>query len=217
MESINYIQLLGNNSNKMFILLLLIISSLAVRQAVIFSGQNWIKTSAHTITILVLPIITYVITSVISNNIALSIGMIGALSIVRFRNPVKSPLELVVYFLMITAGIAASVNIKWLILLVLTSIVIFVGVQITNNIYKKITNKGLFNISFSESNSLPILEVILKSRNDALRKNTLLVSFTESEGQSIYRFASNSEKSLLDLAEDIRKSNKDAEVRFSTA
>ena len=85
-------------------------------------GQHWIKTTAHTSTLILLPIITYVITNVISGNIALSIGMVGALSIVRFRNPVRSPLELTVYFAAITMGIAASVHIKWLIFLSLSII-----------------------------------------------------------------------------------------------
>ena len=45
-----------------------------------------------------LPVTGFVITSAISNNIALSLGMVGALSIVRFRTPIKNPLELVIYF-----------------------------------------------------------------------------------------------------------------------
>ncbi len=49
-----------------------------------------------------------VITKVISGNIALSLGMVGALSIVRFRHPVKSPLELALYFLLVTTGISVN-------------------------------------------------------------------------------------------------------------
>ena len=60
----------------------------------------------------IIPIITYTITMTIAGNIALSLGMIGALSIVRFRHPVKK-LELVMYFNLITLGIAASVRTKW--------------------------------------------------------------------------------------------------------
>ena len=52
----------------------------------------------------------YIITLSISDNLALSLGMIGALSIVRFRNPVKDPLEIIVYFLFITIGITLAVN-----------------------------------------------------------------------------------------------------------
>ena len=216
MNNINYSELIAFNVDKLIVVGILILSSLVVRQAIIFAGQNWIKTSAQTITIIVLPIITYSITSVISNNIALSLGMVGALSIVRFRNPVKSPFELVVYFLMITSGIAGSVNIKWVFLLMITAIVIIVGVETVNRIYKKITNKALFKTSFSESNNLPILEITLRKNNEVLRKNKMLVSFTESNDRSIYRFASTSDQPLLDLAESTKKTNQDAEIRFSS-
>ena len=62
---------------------------------------------------MLLPPITFVVTKLISGNITLSLGMVGALSIVRFRNPVKSSLELTIYFLLITIGIACSVFYKW--------------------------------------------------------------------------------------------------------
>jgi hypothetical protein len=44
--------------------------------------------------------------------------MIGALSIVRFRNPVKNPFELVIFFALITIGISLSVNVKLGVMLV---------------------------------------------------------------------------------------------------
>ena len=37
--------------------------------------------------------------------------MIGALSIIRFRNPVKNPLELVMFFGLLTIGIGLSVKV----------------------------------------------------------------------------------------------------------
>ena len=69
------------------ILVLLVGSGLLFRTALIFTGQLWAKSHAQTVSFLVL--ITYVITNTIANNIALSLGMIGALSIVRFRHPLK--------------------------------------------------------------------------------------------------------------------------------
>ena len=54
-----------------------------------FTKQRWINTFHVFLTYALLPIITYVVTKIISNNIALALGMVGALSIVRFRNPVK--------------------------------------------------------------------------------------------------------------------------------
>ena len=99
----------------------LAISGLYIRFLLQSVGQSWIKTVAHTSTIMILPLITYVITNVISGNIALSLGMVGALSIVRFRNPVRSPLELSVYFGSITLGISAAVSVKWLAFLIISA------------------------------------------------------------------------------------------------
>ena len=76
--------------------------------SLILSGQNWAKTFSNVTTFCILPLIGLVITTVISGNIALSLGMVGALSIIRFRHPVKSPLELSIYFLLLTAGITIS-------------------------------------------------------------------------------------------------------------
>ena len=75
-----------------------VLSGLIIYFSLVIIKQNWVNTVHYLITYLLLPPIAFVITNVISNNLALSLGMIGALSIVRFRNPVKNPLELVIFF-----------------------------------------------------------------------------------------------------------------------
>lgn len=57
------------------------------------------------VTLVMLTLITTIIMSVIGNNIALSLGMVGALSIVRFRTAVKEPLDTCYMFWAITMGI----------------------------------------------------------------------------------------------------------------
>jgi uncharacterized membrane protein YhiD involved in acid resistance len=47
---------------------------------------------------------------VVGNNLARAFGLIGALSIVRFRNAVKSPLEAVFLFWVLAIGIACGVG-----------------------------------------------------------------------------------------------------------
>ncbi len=54
-------------------------------------------------------IITLIIMT-ISGNLILSLGMVGALSIVRFRTPIKDPVDLVFIFWAITIGIANGVG-----------------------------------------------------------------------------------------------------------
>jgi hypothetical protein len=215
MENIYLFKILVNNSDKLTNLFLLLASSLIIRQSVIFAGQNWIRTKSHTITLLLLPIITHAITSVISNNIALSLGMVGALSIVRFRNPVKSPFELVVYFLLITAGITASTDIKWLIILIIFSSFLIISLEIFNRFFYNFTKKNFFINSFSESNNLSILEINSNKPQEFLKKNKLLVSFVESEKFSNYRFSCDDEQKLLSLSEEIKNNCENVEIRFS--
>ena len=74
-------------------IILLIFSGLILRYSLSLTGQAWARSHAQTVAFMILPIITYVITKTIAGNIALSLGMIVALSIVRFRHPVKSALE----------------------------------------------------------------------------------------------------------------------------
>lgn len=55
-------------------------------------------------------IITTMIMSVISNNVALSLGMVGALSIIRFRTAVKDVRDATYIFWAIAAGIGCGVS-----------------------------------------------------------------------------------------------------------
>lgn len=141
-------------------ILLLVIFSLGVRFLLQFLGQRWITTTAHTATLILLPILTYTITNVISGNIALSLGMVGALSIVRFRNPVRSPLELSVYFGAITMGIVASVSLKWLIFLAVSVLFAVFILLLTHLYFKHFLKTSFFNASFSEGNSMSTLEIV---------------------------------------------------------
>ena len=156
------------NSDKIETVALLIFISIFIRICLQFLGQQWIKTMSHTATLVLLPQITYVITNVISGNIALSIGMVGALSIVRFRNPVRSPLELSVYFGAITMGIAASVDLKWLIFLSISMFVAAIVLIAVNYLSKIIFKREFFDISFSEGNSLSTLDLTLSKESNLL-------------------------------------------------
>ncbi len=69
-------------------------------------------------------IITTFIMSVISNNIALSLGMVGALSIVRFRTAVKDVRDTTYIFWGIAVGISCGVS--QYILAAITSVVVFI-------------------------------------------------------------------------------------------
>ena len=156
--------------------IIMLLSGYAIRYALIFSGQMWAKSFAQTVSFFILPIITFVITKTIYGNIALSLGMIGALSIVRFRHPVKSDLELIIYFDLITIGIAASVKNNYAIILSILTVVILIALKVFNNIQKKNNNKAFYNISFNEGIELNQIEIISSKKIDLIEKNNNLKS-----------------------------------------
>ncbi len=195
-------------------IVLLIVSGLLLRFSLTLTGQAWAKSHAQTVTFMVLPIITYVITKTISGNIALSLGMIGALSIVRFRHPVKSALELVMYFNLITIGIATSVRTKWAIQLVICTILIIFFVKILQKVLNKY-GKSFYNMSFNEGNTSNTLEVISIKKIDFIEESENLAnSLNDNENkQYTYRLHFNNKESLeefkkkLDKNQSIQKVN----------
>ncbi len=62
------------------------------------------------ITLLTLTILTTTVMTVIGNNVALSLGMVGALSIVRFRTSIKDSRDTTYIFWTIIAGICCGVG-----------------------------------------------------------------------------------------------------------
>ena len=58
---------------------------------------------------ILIPVMVLII-SVIKNSLALSLGLVGALSIVRFRTPIKEPEELTYLFIAIAVGLGLGAN-----------------------------------------------------------------------------------------------------------
>jgi len=174
--------------NELTDLAILVFGGLLLRFSLTLTGQAWAKSHAQTVAFMILPLITFVITKTITGNIALSLGMIGALSIVRFRHPVKSALELIMYFDLITIGIATSVRTKWAIQLILGTILIIFTVKIVQKIYQKF-GKSFYNVSFNEGLSLNSIEIFAKEKIDLIEKDNNLTTLFDnsSEGEIIYR------------------------------
>ncbi|MDB9998290.1 DUF4956 domain-containing protein [Alphaproteobacteria bacterium] len=200
---------LSLHSDKFIAISMLIFMGLTLRVILQFFGQTWIQTKAHTATILLLPIITYVITGVISGNIALSLGMVGALSIVRFRNPVRSPLELSVYFGAITMGIAASVSLQWLIFLVIAISMAIITLIVVSKASISLFSVPFFTASFSEGNSLSSISIVSKGQIKSLNDHQLLQSKIVSsiDGTVVYQLASINFNLLKEIEKDLHKND----------
>jgi hypothetical protein len=208
-------EMLLNNLDKIINIFLMIAISLYLRVLLQLLGQTWVKTIAHTSTLLLLPILTYVITSVISGNIALSLGMVGALSIVRFRNPVRSPLELSVYFGAITIGITAAVSQQWLLLLVasvtLVAIILFL-IQKTTSI---LSLEPFFISSFSEGNIMSTLHIVASEEILEIDTNESLSSKTSGNGEVCYTLVNSDFETLKKIEHSVKNNNSTVTIQLS--
>ena len=191
-----------------FKLSFLVFSGFLLRQSLVMIGQRWANTFHHLGTYLLLPSIAMIITSVIKDDIALSLGMIGALSIVRFRNPVKSPFELVMFFALLTLGIVCSVSLKLSILLTLLLLVVIFGIKFAEKLLKKV-NIDIYQYSFGDGNLNYTLEINSKVKLQELLKDQKVINFFHDEENKIYnyRLVFKNKESLINFEKNIKKND----------
>lgn len=91
------------------------------------------------VTLVGMCVLTCMVTLAISTNVVISLGMVGALSIVRFRTAIKDPMDLLYLFWSITAGITTGAGMYLLALaastVMLMMIVLFYHRQEKGRIY----------------------------------------------------------------------------------
>ncbi|NLG38056.1 MAG: DUF4956 domain-containing protein [Clostridiales bacterium] len=93
-----------------------------------FSGVLYSRN--FNVSLVLLTLVTTLIIRCITSNLALSLGMVGALSIVRFRTAVKDPMDTVFMFWAVAAGIAIGAGSQFYILAVVGSAMIGVFLYI---------------------------------------------------------------------------------------
>ena len=207
-----------NNLEFLMLTVVAIFCGLSFRFSLGFAKQLWSQTYHYNLTFSLLPAITLVITTLIAGNIALSLGMIGALSIVRFRNPVKNPFELVIFFGLITIGIAMAINYRYgigLTVIMNLAIIIF---KMFDNFFEK-RGKKIFAYSFEEGNQLNILQIKSKKKLDIVEKHINLNELSIDNKNQIfsYELVFGSKKELNEFKNQIetQKDIEDLQARYA--
>ncbi|MEL0309828.1 MAG: DUF4956 domain-containing protein, partial [Gammaproteobacteria bacterium] len=153
---------------------------------------------------------------IVKYSLALSLGLVGALSIVRFRAAIKEPEELVYLFLVIALGLSFGANQFFigLILLGVSSLtIIFSGVIFTRR--NTFDHTGMV-IVLSGEKSL-IKELRKNELEDLLQTNlyTLLkeIEYTSTEGRIVLKASSDDQSAeLINSIEDM--ANGDIQVNI---
>ncbi len=162
------------------------------------SHEGSIYSKKFNVSLAALTVITTTVITVIGNNIAMSLGMVGALSIVRFRTAIKDSRDTVYIFWAIVAGICSGAG-DFLVAAVGSAFIFLVLL-----ILGRIKNDGrmLLIIRTSRANEERIEALVFQyfSHKANLRvKNT-----TESTAEFIYEIS----KRMLDRAQKTPKGGK---------
>tara|TARA_B100001248_G_scaffold207349_1_gene161394 strand:+ start:1342 stop:2052 length:711 start_codon:yes stop_codon:yes gene_type:complete len=121
-------------------------------------------------TFIPLAIITTLVITVIKFSLALSLGLVGALSIVRFRAAIKEPEELVYLFFIISIGLSNGAN-QFLLSIIATFIIILF--LLIRNFFQNKDNKenytsdsNILSINILDNNKKNVDQVIGKLKKD---------------------------------------------------
>ena len=156
---------------------------------------------------LMLPATILVVVTVIKTNIFLALGMVGALSIVRYRTPVKSQYELAILFALISIGIIVGVNSVYGILLTLFLSLIPLIYFISIN-YFPILKKIDYDSLSEERISVSIITKYDNSEDDYDKpiKGFLVRKDSDIENKEIsFLFSFEDIKSALEFEKNVKK------------
>lgn len=147
-----------------------------------------VYSKSFSLSILMLSLVTTLIIQTISSNIALSLGMVGALSIVRFRTAVKEPLDTGFMFWAITTGIMSGANLY--LAVIIGSLLLGILYYICYTMGLKMNSKYLVIIKYDDSAEDDIKKVLLKFKRYKLKsksssKNSIELTFEVELNESV--------------------------------
>lgn len=128
--------------------------------------QGVMRSSNFGLSLIALTMISTFVVLAVTTNVVLSLGMVGALSIVRFRTAIKDPLDTIYFFWSISSGIVLAA--QMIFLAIIGSLLI--GIMLL--VYSRKKNRGdmyililKYSSGFSEENVKKMLDSNVKAVN----------------------------------------------------
>lgn len=117
--------------------------------------------------LLLITVVTAFIIMTISANLALSLGMVGALSIVRFRSAIKDPLDVGFLFWAVASGLTAGAGLYWVALIGTICIAI---IYVIATILKKEKKSYLLILRYDENADAEITTLLSQQKHKLKNK-----------------------------------------------
>lgn len=162
----------------------------------------------------ILPILTaivFLVIIVVKSSLALSLGLVGALSIVRFRTPIKEPEELVYLFLAIAIGLGFGAGYS-----LVTGLLSLFTLSI---IYFALSNKTISNVEYNlvvnwKNNTVGYEEIFILISEHAASLKLVRYEHSEQNNNSIFIVELKEESNLDLLCKNLKGLDKDISITF---
>ena len=163
----------------------------------------------------VLSAIVFLVIIVVKSSLALSLGLVGALSIVRFRTPIKEPEELVYLFLAIAIGLGYAAG-QILITTILSLSILFIVYMWLSN--RKIAKTSEYNLIVKWSKQDVMFEDILKEITPVVQNLKLVrLDKSPSSNTSVMLVVPDKEQHIETISNKLYTLDNDMNVTFFEA
>tara|TARA_Y100001970_G_C14176129_1_gene827074 strand:+ start:1013 stop:1711 length:699 start_codon:yes stop_codon:yes gene_type:complete len=159
--------------------------------------------------------IVFLIILVVKSSIALSLGLVGALSIVRFRTPIKEPEELVYLFLAIGIGLGCAANYIFITTLLTSLILLFVFFFLSGE--KAVKGLDEFNLTISwSSNNIKFNQIVETFENNASLISLIRYSVNPGANSAIFLIESSDSSNIENMVDQIKGLDKEISITLSS-
>ena len=163
----------------------------------------------------VLSCVVFLVILVVKSSLALSLGLVGALSIVRFRTPIKEPEELVYLFLSIAVGLGCAAGHLLLTSGITLGILLIAYFWLSNNDQTKQVEYNLIvNWNNQEVSGDDVINGVSSS---AATVKLIRLNLEPSQSSAIFAIELNDRQSISLISSEIVKLDPTASVSFLEA
>ncbi|WP_191858409.1 DUF4956 domain-containing protein [Hanstruepera ponticola] len=128
-------------------------------------GNSLSNRKKLTQTFVLIAVTVMLVISIVKSSLALSLGLVGALSIVRFRTAIKEPEELVYFFVAIALGLGMGANQRIVTLIGAVIIIFYIVIQNYNSVKRTVQQNLIITLSNTSDKALDenqILDILKK-------------------------------------------------------
>tara|TARA_B100000575_G_C23108452_1_gene640001 strand:+ start:913 stop:1584 length:672 start_codon:yes stop_codon:yes gene_type:complete len=162
----------------------------------------------------ILPLIgltVFLVITIVKSSLALSLGLVGALSIVRFRTPIKEPEELGYLFLTIGVGLGFGAGFKFTTIIITSAILLYLYFKAEKKDQKSMKGEYTISITINNSSYNKCCNLI---RESTIASKIIRTETIESKTTVYFNVSLDPEFDLQNLIDKLKLVDKESRIEF---